>query len=84
MCGHLLECNRHRLVLTEAVPLPKPVEHARADVATERGLDDLVLRPARPRSFGPDGIEHLVVKLDSRGIPRHLASLPAWQDECGR
>ena len=84
MCGHLLERNRHRLVLTETVPLPEPVEHARTDVATDGGLDDLVLRPARPRGFDPDGIEYFVVKLDGRGIPRHVTSLPAWQPECGR
>ena len=77
MCGYLLKRNRHCLVLTETIPLPKPVDHAWADIATDGGLDDLVLRPARPRGFEPDGIEDFVVKLDGRGIPRHVASLAA-------
>ncbi|MDP9403411.1 MAG: hypothetical protein M3P85_08760 [Actinomycetota bacterium] len=77
MGRNLIEGDSHRLALIEAVPFTEAVDHARADVPANSGLDDLVLRLAQLSYLSPDGVEHLVVEPYGRSDLGHLTSVAA-------
>lgn len=77
MGRNLVEGDSHRLVLVEPVPFTEAVDHARADVPANSGLDDVVLRLARPSCLSPYGLEHLVVEPYGRSDLGHLTSVAA-------
>ncbi len=77
MGRNLVEGDSHRLVLVEAVPFTEAVDHARANLPANSGLDDVVLRLARTSCLSPNGLEHLVVEPYGRSDLGHLTSVAA-------